>query len=229
VMLRCAAVSESDVQVAVQDVLAGRTDIDLTVLATPGDVRVVLFDRGAGAKVLTAVAQDVAVRLGPVCYSTDGSSLAETVLRRARDRGETLGTAESCTGGLVASALTAVAGSSEVFQGSIVAYSNQVKMELLHVEPGMLAQYGAVSEPVARAMADGARDALRVSRALAVTGIAGPGGGSDERPVGTVWFAVASADGVQSQQRHFPGDREIVRARSAALGLDLLRRSLSGL
>jgi nicotinamide-nucleotide amidase len=228
-MLRCAAVSESDVQVAAQDVLAGRTDIDLTVLATPGDVRVVLFDRGAGAKVLTAVAQDVAVRLGPVCYSTDGSSLAETVLRRARDRGETLGTAESCTGGLVASALTAVAGSSDVFQGSIVAYSNQVKMELLHVEPGMLAQYGAVSEPVARAMADGARDALRVSRALAVTGIAGPGGGSDERPVGTVWFAVASADGVQSQQRHFPGDREIVRARSAALGLDLLRRSLSGL
>ncbi|MDO8915231.1 MAG: nicotinamide-nucleotide amidohydrolase family protein [Coriobacteriia bacterium] len=228
-ILRCAAVSESDVQVATQDVLGGRADVELTVLAAPGDVRVVLFDHGVGAKGLAAVARDVAARLGPLCYSTDGSSLAETVLRLAHEGGETLGTAESCTGGLVAAALTAVPGASDVFTGSIVSYSDRVKMDQLHVPPGMLAQYGAVSEHVARAMAEGARAALDVSLALAVTGIAGPGGGSDAKPVGTVWFAVSSTRGTRCEQRHFPGDREIVRARSAALGLDLLRRSLQGL
>jgi nicotinamide-nucleotide amidase len=228
-ILRCAAISESDAQVAAQDVLGGRADIDLTVLAEPSDVRVVLFDRGIGSAGLTAVARDVAARLGSFCYSTDGSTLAETVLAVARDLGETVGSAESCTGGLIASALTGVAGASDVFAGSIVAYSNQVKSDLLGVPAGMLARHGAVSERVARSMAEGARVALGVSRAVAVTGIAGPGGGTDVKPVGTVWFAVASSSGSHAQARHFPGDRDIVRARSTVVGLDLLRRSLLGL
>jgi nicotinamide-nucleotide amidase len=131
-------------------VLAGRTDVDLTVLAAPGDVRVVLFDRGIGAPGLAALGSDVALRLGPVCYSSDGSSLPETVLRLARDRGATICTAESCTGGLVAASLTAVAGASDVFAGSIVSYSDQSKTDLLAVPSGLLAQSGAVSEPTAR-------------------------------------------------------------------------------
>jgi nicotinamide-nucleotide amidase len=229
VVLRCSGVSESDVQVATQDVLAGRTDVDLTVLAAPGDVRVVLFDRGVGAGGLATVGRNVAARLGPVCYSTDGSSLAETVLRLARERGETLGSAESCTGGLVAAALTDVAGASDVFAGSIVAYSETAKIDLLDVPPGMLAQYGAVSEEVARAMAAGACAALGVSRAVAVTGIAGPDGGSETKPVGTVWFAVATGDTIRADELHFPGDREMVRLRSTAFALDSLRRSLLGL
>lgn len=228
-VLRCSGVSESDVQFATQDVLAGRTDVAFTVLAAPGDVRVVLFDRSAGARRLAALARDVAARLGSVCYSTDGSSLAETVLRLARERGETLATAESCTGGLVAAALTDVAGASEVFAGSIVAYADRAKIDLLDVGPGMLARYGSVSEEVARAMAEGACAALGASRAISVTGIAGPGGGSDAKPVGTVWFAVASGGASRAEERDFPGDREIVRTRSAAFALDLLRRSLLGL
>jgi nicotinamide-nucleotide amidase len=228
-IVRCAAMSESDAQVAAQDVLAERTDVALTVLAAPGDVQVVLFDRGIGAAGLRDLAVRVCERIGPSCYSTDGSTLAATVLRLARERGETIATAESCTGGLVAAALTDVAGASDVFAGSVVAYSNEAKVEVLDVPPGMLAQYGAVSEQVARAMAEGALTALGVTRAVAVTGIAGPGGGTDDKPVGTVWFATAGPGGSSATTRLFPGSRDIIRTRSAALALDLLRRSLAGL
>jgi nicotinamide-nucleotide amidase len=228
-ILRCAAMSESDAQVAAQDVLAGRDDVTLTVLAAPGDVQVVLFDRGIGGPALRDLALRVAERIGAPCYSTDGSTLAATVLRLAREGAQTLATAESCTGGLVAAALTDVPGASDVFMGSVVSYSDQAKMALLDVPAGMLAQCGAVSEEVAKAMAEGARRALGATWAVAVTGVAGPSGGSEEKPVGTVWFATAGPDGSSATHRLFPGSRDIVRARSAALALDLLRRSLAGL
>jgi nicotinamide-nucleotide amidase len=221
--------SESDAQVAAQDVLAERTDVALTVLAAPGDVQVLLFDRGIGAEGLRELAVRVCDRIGPACYSTDGSTLAETVLRLAREHGDTLATAESCTGGLVAAALTDVPGASDVFTGSVVTYSNEAKAALLGVPPSMLERYGAVSEEVAIAMAEGALSALDVTRSVAVTGIAGPDGGSDEKPVGTVWFATAGPQGSRATTRLFPGSRDIVRTRSAALALDLLRRSLAGL
>ncbi len=227
-VLRCAGLAESDVQFAAQDVLGARTDVALTVLAAPSDVQVVLFDRGIGQKALRELASRIAERIGDACYSTDGSTLAYTVLRLARERGETLGTAESCTGGLVAGALTEVPGASDVFLGSLVTYSNQAKIDLLEVPAGMLAQYGAVSEEVARAMAEGAVAALGATRAVAVTGIAGPDGGTDEKPVGTVWFATAGPEGTRATERRFPGSRDIVRARSVALSLDLLRRALAG-
>jgi nicotinamide-nucleotide amidase len=228
-VLRCAAVTESDVQVATQDVLAGRADVEFTVLASPGDVRVVLHDRGIGATGLAELADDVAGRLGPICYSRDGSGLAETVLRLARERGETIATAESCTGGLIASSLTAVPGASSVFLGGAVTYSDDSKTAALGVPAGMLARYGAVSEEVARAMAEGARDAFGATHAVSVTGIAGPDGGSDDKPVGTVWFALADPDGSSAELRRMPGDRELVRVRSAVVALDLLRRRLAGL
>jgi nicotinamide-nucleotide amidase len=113
--------------------------------------------------------------------------------------------------------------------GSVVSYSNEAKMALLDVPAGMLAQYGSVSEEVAKAMAEGALAAFRVTRAVAVTGIAGPDGGSDAKPVGTVWFATAGPEGSHATHRLFPGARDIIRTRSAALALDLLRRSLAGL
>jgi nicotinamide-nucleotide amidase len=229
VVLRCAAVTESDVQVAAQDVLAGRADVEFTVLASPGDVRVVLHDRGIGTESLALLADDVADRLGPICYSRDGSGLAETVLRLARGRCETIAAAESCTGGLVASSLTAVPGASSVFLGGAVTYSDESKAALLAVPSGMLARYGAVSEEVAHAMAEGARAAFGATRAVSVTGIAGPDGGSADKPVGTVWFALAEAGGSSAEMRLMPGDRELVRVRSAVVALDLLRRSLAGL
>ena len=225
-VLRCTGVSESDLQMAVQDVLAGRTDIELTLLAKPSDVRIVLFDRGAGPTALDMAAATIAASVGDACYSTDGSSLAETVLARATAAGLTISTAESCTGGLIGAAITEVPGSSAAYLGGAVSYADEAKVTLLGVDPGLIAACGAVSDAVARAMAAGARDTLGADYAVSVTGIAGPGGGSPDKPVGTVWFGIAGPDCADAQLRRFPGDRATVRERSVATALDLLRRAL---
>ncbi len=225
-VLRFTGISESDLQMAAQDVLAGRADIELTLLAKPGDVRIVLFDRGAGGEALDAAASLIADRVGDACYSTDGSSLAEVVLARARAAGLTLTTAESCTGGMVGAALTDVPGSSASYLGGAVSYADEAKVTLLGVDPGLIAACGAVSDAVAKSMAAGARDTLGADVAVAVTGAAGPEGGSKDKPVGTVWFGVAGADRVEAHLRHFPGDRALVRERATMTALDLLRRAL---
>jgi nicotinamide-nucleotide amidase len=225
--VRCAGVPESDLQLAAQDVLGGRADIELTVLAALGDVRAVLFDRGAGAEALAAAGQALAEHLGATCYSTDGRTLAQVVLDTARAAGVTIATSESCTGGLVSGALTAIPGSSDVFLGGVVSYADDVKTAVLGVDPALLTSFGAVSEPVARAMALGAVDVTGADYSVAVTGIAGPSGGTEDKPVGTVWFAVASPSGVSAACRRFMGDREAVRERSTITALDLLRRSLT--
>jgi PncC family amidohydrolase len=218
--------SESDLQMAAQDVLAGRSDIELTLLAKPGDVRIVLFDRGAGGLALDAAASAIADRVGDACYSTDSSSLAEVVLARARAAGLTLATAESCTGGMVGAALTDVPGSSASYLGGAISYADEAKVTLLGVDPGLIAACGAVSDAVAKSMAAGARDTLGADVAVAVTGVAGPDGGSNDKPVGTVWFGVAGQDRVEAHLRHFPGDRALVRERATMTALDLLRRAL---
>lgn len=226
-VLRCAGVSETDLQLIAQDILKGRTDVELTVLAKPGDVRVVLFDRGAGATLLAEVANEIAERIGTACYSTDGASLSEVILREARSRELTLATAESCTGGLVSAALTDVPGSSAAFLGGAVTYSNEAKSTLLGVDPTLISTFGAVSDVVAAAMAAGARDAFGVDLAVAITGVAGPDGGSKDKPVGTVWFGIASADDVRTELRHLTGDRHGIRERATVFALDLLRRALA--
>jgi nicotinamide-nucleotide amidase len=205
-VLRCAGLPESDLQLAAQDVLSGRTDIELTVLAKPGDVR--------------------ARKVGEACYSTDGSSLAEVVENRARAAGLTIATAESCTGGLLGGAITDVTGSSDVYAGGAITYSDESKSTILGVDPALVATFGAVSEPVARAMAVGARDVLGADFAVSITGVAGPGGGTDEKPVGTVWFGLADPGGVRAELRRFTGDRDTVRERAVVTALDLLRRAL---
>jgi nicotinamide-nucleotide amidase len=225
-MLRCHGLSESDIQMVAQDVLAGREDIEFTVLARPGDVRAVLFDRGAGASSVETAAAAIADRLGESCYSRDGSSLAEVVLRLARAGRFRLATAESCTGGMLGAAITDVSGSSESYAGGVVAYADTAKSALLAVDPRALAEEGAVSGSVAAAMAAGARDALAADLAVSVTGVAGPGGGTTDKPVGTVWFGIATRDGVRTDLRHFPGDRDVVRTRAVAAALDLLRLTL---
>lgn len=227
-VLRFAGMSESDLQMAAQDVLAGRAGIELTLLAKPGDVRIVLFDRGAGGPALDAAASTIAELVGEACYSTDGSSLAEVVLARAHATGLTLATAESCTGGMVGAALTDVPGSSASYLGGAVSYSDEAKITLLGVDPGLIAAFGAVSDAVAKSMAAGARDTLGADVAVAVTGVAGPDGGSKDKPVGTVWFAVAGPDRVDAHLRHSPGDRALVREQATMTALDLLRRALPG-
>jgi nicotinamide-nucleotide amidase len=165
-------------------------------------------------------------RAGAVVYGEGDDDLAALVLARARARGVRLGTAESCTGGLVGVRLTAVPGSSDVFSGGIVCYTNELKVGLLGVDPGLIASDGAVSEAVARAMALGACRTLNVDLAVAVTGIAGPGGGSDAKPVGTVWLALAHGGEIEARRIQLPGDRYNVRVRSAQAALQLLWRRL---
>ena len=203
----------------------------ITVLASPGEVKVRLSATGAPearrARLDTMRAR-VAGLLGDSVYAEGAEATLEaTVGRLLAERGLRLATAESCTGGLVAERLTRVAGSSGWFPGGLVAYSNAAKIAGLEVGAELIAAHGAVSEPVARAMAEGARRRFDADLAVAVSGIAGPGGGSAEKPVGTVHLAVAGP-GSGSAHFHvrFPGDRERVRVFAATAALELVRRRL---
>lgn len=152
---------------------------------------------------------------------------AATVLAGCRARGWRIATAESCTGGLIAAALTAVAGASDVVDRGFVTYSNEAKMELVGVPAAMLAAHGAISESVVRAMAEGALARSRATIAIAVTGLAGPGGGSVEKPVGLVWFGLAQRGReVHSESVVFPGDRTSIRAGAVAHAFGLIRERL---
>jgi nicotinamide-nucleotide amidase len=165
-------------------------------------------------------------RAGPFAYGEDDADLAELVLEAARTRGWRIVVAESCTGGGIGARLTAIPGSSDVFLGGIIAYDNQVKVEQLGVAPALIEEHGAVSVEVARAMAEGAARLLRADAAVAVTGIAGPGGGTESKPVGLVCIGTA-LEGVGDSHTHiFPGDRGEVRARAAQIALSHLLQRL---
>jgi nicotinamide-nucleotide amidase len=177
---------------------------------------------------LAKAAQDLRPRLKDAVYGEGDDDLAAVVLRQLEQAGATLVTAESCTGGLLAGRLTAVPGSSKVFRGGVVAYHNDLKLDLLGVGSEVLAQHGAVSEAVARQMAEGAARSLGADAAIAVTGVAGPDGGTEQKPRGTVWIAVRWRDAVRAFTHVFPGDREDVRGRSVQWALNYLRRLVAG-
>jgi nicotinamide-nucleotide amidase len=183
----------------------------------------------AGARaLLEAATAEVMQRVGTRVFS-DSVSLEEVVGEKLRARGATVATAESCTGGLVAEMLTRVPGSSAYFDRSFVTYSNQAKVEMLGVDEAILREHGAVSEPCARAMAEGARARAGTTYAVALTGIAGPGGGTADKPVGLVFVALAGPRGTHVRRLDIPFQREQVRGISAMTALDLLRRELTGL
>jgi nicotinamide-nucleotide amidase len=160
------------------------------------------------------------------CYGEEPADLAGVVLDLLRRRTQRLAVAESCTGGMLGARLTAVPGASDTFVGGVIAYSDRVKTALLEVPQATLDQHGAVSEPTVRAMAEGAARAFGVECALAVTGIAGPAGGTPEKPVGFVWLAARYGGETRARQRQFLGARDEIRARSAQAALDLLRLAL---
>jgi nicotinamide-nucleotide amidase len=164
--------------------------------------------------------------LGDNVFSTDERTLPEIVLDALRERGWKAVTAESCTGGMVAAQLTEIPGSSDVFLGGVVSYSNELKRGLLGVPEAVLAEHGAVSAETAAAMAEGARARLGADVAVSVTGVAGPGGGTPEKPVGLVYLHVAWSGGGEGLRMDVPGDRAIVRGRAAVAALQLLRRHL---
>jgi competence/damage-inducible protein CinA-like protein len=204
--------------------------IQTTILAAPGQIELHLSARGTDVDALDRALESgvgrLAEALAPVVYSVDGRSLEAVVGDLLHARGWTIAVAESCTAGLVLGRLTEMPGSSAWVVGGIVAYSNDVKTRHLDVPDALLAAHGAVSEPVARAMAEGVRTRLGADIGLAVTGVAGPSGGTAAKPVGTV---VISATGAIDATRtfHFLGDRQMVRLQSVAAALDMVRRKTS--
>jgi nicotinamide-nucleotide amidase len=185
-------------------------------------------DVAAARARLEAAADEVKQRLGAHVFS-DGAPIEEVVGEGLRREKATVATAESCTGGLVAQMLTAIPGSSDYVDRGFVTYSNQAKIELLGVTEEILREHGAVSEPCARAMAEGARTRSGTTYAVAITGIAGPGGGTPDKPVGLVYVALAAPEGTVVRRLRWPGQREQIRAVSAMVALDMLRRRLAGL
>jgi nicotinamide-nucleotide amidase len=202
--------------------------IEATVCARDLEIHVDLLVRRPGSEAAAAALAEALVEaFGDDLFATDDERpVEEIVLDLCRDRGLTLATAESCTGGLIGARLTDIAGSSNVFLGGVIAYSNDVKEQQLGVPGELLRELGAVSAEVGAAMAAGARRELGADVAIADTGVAGPGGGTPEKPVGLVFVAVESPFGGSTERFQLPGDREAVRARACALALHLIRRHL---
>jgi nicotinamide-nucleotide amidase len=235
-VLKVASLAESTVEERILPAYAEFGREAISVLARPGEILLQFWASGpaeARRRRLAAIAARLRELVGPAVFTDRlDEDLAAVVGEALRRRGETLATAESCTGGWLGQRLTAVPGSSEVYLGGVVAYADRVKEDLLGVPVAVLAAHGAVSEPVARAMALGARRRFGADHALAVTGIAGPGGGSAGKPVGTVHLALAVPGGGEGEVLHrrvrFPGDRERVRWMATQLALEMLRRHLLG-
>lgn len=231
--VRTTGVAESALAERVGDIEEEIAPLTLAYLPSPEgvDLRVTawaLREEEADRR-LAAAGKVLRERAGADCYGEDDADLAAVVLGLLRARGARLAVAESCTGGLLAGRLTAVPGASAAFVGGVVAYDDGVKADLLAVPAPLIARHGAVSEDVVRAMAEGAQRRFGVAAAMAVTGIAGPSGGTAEKPVGTVWLAARLDSETRAVQRVFPGERGEIRARSAQAALDLLRRMLQRL
>ncbi len=172
------------------------------------------------------LAAKIIEKLGIAVFSTNGETMEEVVGSLLRESGETLSIAESCTGGLISTRLTDVAGSSDYFIESVIAYANQAKVENLDVSQELIENHGAVSSEVAEAMAKGMREKAKTDYAISVTGIAGPSGGTEEKPVGLVFVGFADESEVKSRQIKLPGDRYLIRWRASQYALDYLRRKL---
>ncbi len=204
--------------------------IKLAYLPQPGIVRLRLSAKGkAGDRLRSEIAQQVEKLqqiIPEIIYGYDDVLLEEVVGRLLREKGKTVSTAESCTGGYIAHLITSIAGSSDYFEGAVVSYSNRMKVDLLGVRHETLEKYGAVSREVVTEMAKGARKKLNTDYALAVSGIAGPTGGTKEKPVGTVWIALAGPDGLEAGLFHFGEHRGRNIRRSALAALNMLRLKL---
>jgi nicotinamide-nucleotide amidase len=234
-VIKIAGVAESRVDEIAAPIYGAFTHaalpIETSILAHPGQVELHLSAAGeeaaAVAAALAAGVESLTSAIGESVFSTDGRAIEAVVGEALAARGLTIATAESCTGGLVAGRLTDVPGSSAYVLGGVIAYSNDVKTSALGVPAPLIAEQGAVSEPVAASMAEGVRRGVGADIGVAITGIAGPDGGSPEKPVGTVWFAVAGPGSHrETLTRVVPGDRQVIRSWAVMVALDLVRRAL---
>jgi nicotinamide-nucleotide amidase len=228
-MVRMFGLPESGLADTLRDAeqsIDGFDRLEITTCLRRGEVEMVTRYQPDAASTYTKLMELLRERHGREIFSEDGSLVDDQVAQLLA--GRRIATAESCTGGLLAARLTELPGSSAYVAGGVVAYANEAKTELLGVRPDLLATHGAVSEPVADAMADGALNRFAADTAIAVTGIAGPGGGTDDKPVGTVCFTVKLTDGqTYTRTIRLPGDRSDIRERSTTVAMHLLRRSLS--
>jgi nicotinamide-nucleotide amidase len=225
--LRLFGLGESTVAQAFDEAGGDGDGVEVTICARDFEIVVDLLAEPHAVDRAEALADAIGKRLERYLYSDDGRTVEEIVLSLCRDRGLTLATAESCTGGLLAARLTAVPGYSDVTLGGVVAYGNEVKQEILGVPAELIEEHGAVSAEVAAALAQGGRERLGADVVVAITGVAGPGGGTEEKPVGLVYFHVETPDGGRGSSFSFPGDRDSIRRRSVVASLHLARRLLA--
>jgi nicotinamide-nucleotide amidase len=225
--LRVTGLGESHVEQRIAPIYTRYENVHTTVLSAPGEVQVHLrlwSDQPDQAKkTLDEIERGFDIALTDRIFSRDGQALHEVVARELALHNTTIAVAESCTGGLLAQRLTSIAGSSSFFLGGVVCYSNERKTAWADVPPELIATKGAVSPEVAVALADGIRRRVGSALGLGVTGIAGPGGGSEEKPVGTVHIALAHNAGVVERALTFPGDRDAIRWQASQVALDMVR------
>jgi nicotinamide-nucleotide amidase len=227
--IRMFGVPESELAKALREIEDGTDlgELEITTCLRGGELITDVRHRAGAEATVEALRTGLEERLGQWTYSEAGETIEEVVAKRLD--GRTLAVAESCTGGLLAGRLTKRPGASEYFKGGVVSYSNEAKAELLGVDPGLIKAKGAVSPEVAEAMADGALERFGADVACSITGIAGPDGGSEEKPVGYVCFCVKSAQGeLLPRDIVLPGDRDDIRDRSVVVAMHLLRFLLEG-
>jgi nicotinamide-nucleotide amidase len=229
-VLKITGMGESACDARVAPIYKRFTDVDTTILAAPGEIQLHLRTRGesneAADSRLDELVSLLEAELGDFVYSDNGDSLEQIVSYFLQMRNATLSVAESCTGGLVAERLTSISGSSRYFVGGAVTYANELKVQMADVPQDLIDVYGAVSEPVAKALAEGIRKRCGTTLGLGITGVAGPTGGTAEKPVGLVFHALSSETGTEVIKRTFPGDRARIRLFASQQALDMVRRRL---
>lgn len=228
--LKIAMLGESAVDTRVSPIYKRYPDVETTILAGAGEIELHFKSRASTLDAAQARADEVAGlvedELEDAVYSRNGESLEQIVSYWLQMRNATLSVAESCTGGLLAERITSVSGSSRYFLGGAVVYSNPLKTEFAGVPEDMIHRYGAVSREVAAALAEGIRYRCESTLGVGITGVAGPTGGTPEKPVGLVFHAVATDSGTEVVQRNFPGDRKRIRRFASTMALDMVRRKL---
>jgi nicotinamide-nucleotide amidase len=220
---KIAVMGESVIEEKIGKKILAIPGVELGYCARPGEVDVRIIGERAA---LDQADQVIRADLGDVIFTADDKALEEVFVKLLAGNKQTLATAESCTGGLLANRITNVPGSSAVLLAGYVCYANEAKIDVLGVDPKLIEQHGAVSEEVARAMAEGARKRARSTYALATTGIAGPDGGSEEKPVGTVYVALGDGNETKIRKLFFPSDRETFKQLVAQVAFEMLRRKL---
>jgi nicotinamide-nucleotide amidase len=227
-VLKIAMMPESECDARVAPIYTQAREVQTTILAGAGEIQLQFRAQAESAELAQARVNEVADKiedeLGDHIFSRAGETMEQIVGYFLQMRGATLAVAESCTGGLLSQRITSVSGSSRYFLGGVVVYSNDSKTLFANVPPMFIAQYGAVSREVAAALAEGIRDETSATIGVGITGVAGPTGGTEEKPVGLVYHAVADATGTEVVERRFPGDRERIRRFASQQALDMVRR-----